>query len=70
MEIENEEERSVDSFQAEMDLVNLEEEEENKPSQKDRLAKMMERLKHKILKVQKIKKKAKTTIIPTKIHKY
>ena len=45
MEIENEEERSVDSFQAEMDLVNLEEEEENKPSQKDRLAKMMERLK-------------------------
>ena len=45
MEIENEEERSVDSFQAELDLVHLEEEEENKPSQKERLAKMMERLK-------------------------
>ena len=46
MEIENEEEKSVDSFQAEIDLVNLEEEmDENKPSQKERLAKMLEKIK-------------------------
>ena len=45
MEIENEDEKSVDSFKAEMDLVQLEEDEdENKPSQKERLAKMLERI--------------------------
>ena len=45
MEIENEDVKSVDSFKAEMDLVQLEEDEdENKPSQKERLAKMLERI--------------------------
>ena len=41
MEIENEDEKSFDSFQGELDLVK-EEEEDNRISQKERLAKIME----------------------------
>ena len=45
MEIEKEDEKSVDSFQAEMDLVKEEEDEENRLSQKDRLAKILSKIK-------------------------
>ena len=44
MEMEIEEEKSIDSFQAELDLENLEEE-ENTVSQKERLAKILETIK-------------------------
>ena len=46
MEIEYQDEKSIDSFQAEMDLVKEEEETENKLSQKDRLAQMLENIKN------------------------
>ena len=45
MEIEVDEEKSTDSFQAEMDLVKEEEEEENRLSQKDRLAQILSKIK-------------------------
>ena len=44
MEIENDDEKSIDSFQAEMDLVKEEEEEENRLSQKERLAQIMSKI--------------------------
>ena len=46
IENENEDQKSVDSFQAEMDLVREEEETENKLSQKERLAQMLENIKN------------------------
>ena len=46
MEIEVDEEKSIDSFQAEMDLVKEEEEEENRLSQKDRLAQILSKIKN------------------------
>ena len=45
MEIEVDEEKSIDSFQAEMDLVKEEEEEENRLSQKERLAQILSKIK-------------------------
>ena len=45
MEIEKEDEKSVDSFQPEMDLVKEEEDEENRLSQKDRLAQILSKIK-------------------------
>ena len=45
MEIEQEDEKSIDSFQAEMDLVKEEEEEENKLSQKERLDLILAKIK-------------------------
>ena len=45
MEIEKEDEKSVDSFQPEMDLVKEEEEEENRLSQKERLAQILSKIK-------------------------
>ena len=44
MEIEIDDQKSVDSFQAEMDLVKEEEEEENRLSQKERLAQIMSKI--------------------------
>ena len=45
MEIENEDEKSIDSFQGEIDLVKEEEEEnENYINQKERLSKMLEKI--------------------------
>ena len=46
MEIDNEDEKSVDSFQGEIDLVKKEEEEEeeNYISPKERLSKMLEKI--------------------------
>ena len=46
MEIEVDEEKSIDSFQAEMDLVKEEEEEENRLSQKERLAQILSKIKN------------------------
>ena len=45
MEVELNEEKSIDSFQAEMDLVKEEEEEENRLSQKERLAQIISKIK-------------------------
>ena len=44
MEIENEDEKSIDSFQGEIDLVKEEEENENYINQKERLSKMLEKI--------------------------
>ncbi len=46
MEIEDNEEKSIDSFKAEMDLVKEEEEEENRLSQKERLAQILSKIKN------------------------
>ena len=46
MEIEKEDEKSVDSFQPEMDLVKEEEDEENRLSQKDRLELILSKIKN------------------------
>ena len=45
MEIEYQDEKSIDSFQAEMDLVKEEEETENRLSQKERLNQMLSKIK-------------------------
>ena len=46
MEIEFQDEKSIDSFQAEMDLVKEEEETENRLSQKERLNQMLSKIKN------------------------
>ena len=46
MEIEYQDEKSIDSFQAEMDLVKEEEETENRLSQKERLNQMLSKIKN------------------------